>query len=66
MANGARQTAWESFGAELERRLEETGLTQAALGARVFVSGGCIGQFEVGGGGPQTIRGYDPEVPCSS
>lgn len=46
MANGSRQAAWEFFGAELKRLREEAGFTQAALGARVFVSGGYVGQFE--------------------
>lgn len=46
MANGSRQAAWEFFGAELKRLREEAGFTQSALGTRVFVSGGYIGQFE--------------------
>lgn len=46
MANGSRQAAWEFFGTELKRLREAAGFTQAALGARVFVSGGYIGQFE--------------------
>ncbi|MEU3728279.1 helix-turn-helix transcriptional regulator [Streptomyces sp. NPDC033538] len=46
MANGSRQAAWEFFGIELKCRREDAGITQVELGARVFVSGGYIGQFE--------------------
>ncbi|MFF0111958.1 helix-turn-helix domain-containing protein [Streptomyces prasinus] len=46
MANGSRQAAWEFFGTELRRHREESGFTQVELGARAFVSGGYIGQFE--------------------
>ncbi|GGZ18922.1 helix-turn-helix domain-containing protein [Streptomyces poonensis] len=59
MANGSqgsRQAAWEFFGAELKRRRENAALTQVELGARVFVSGGYIGQFE------QAIRKPQPDV----
>ncbi|WP_455356371.1 helix-turn-helix domain-containing protein [Streptomyces sp. SYSU K217416] len=56
MGNGSRQAAWEFFGAELKRRREVAGLTQAELGLRVFVSGGYIGQFE------QAIRNPQRDV----
>ncbi|MFF6999154.1 Scr1 family TA system antitoxin-like transcriptional regulator [Streptomyces sp. NPDC008313] len=46
MAKGSRQAAWEFFGTELKRLREDAGFTQVELGARVFVSGGYIGQFE--------------------
>lgn len=55
--NGSRQAAWEYFGMELKRKREEAGLTQVELGARVYVSGVYIGQFE------QAIR--KPQLPIA-
>ncbi|PWJ09113.1 hypothetical protein DKG34_00420 [Streptomyces sp. NWU49] len=53
-ANGSRRAAWEFFGAELKRRREEAGFTQVEPGARVFLPGGHVGQFEQAVGKPRS------------